>query len=293
MNEGTSVSASRGDEIGPIPPKRPAVIAFGAVNGRTPRTLTASLLAEAIARRGMRVLVVEGDLPNMGFGTSFGVAPGTPSYLRARQQAPTAWASPESLRSLVVPSAMTGADLLLASDGGAQSSAGLTLNDWALLMNAVRTLLEYDLVIVDMGTDTPRLPYLLMNVRAGDWLLLTLAPDDKERTRATAALKWLGFADRGDQPQPPLLAYLERHEDDRREIERLERNIRQEFPRALSVGTIPRAPRQLLADAQGGPASPLTLAPTSPLSTALQALAARLSEVTGIGSAGPAGPAPQ
>ena len=60
----------------------------------------------------------------------------------------------------------------------------------------------------------------------------------------------------------------------------------------LRVGTIPRAPRQVLADAQGGYASPLTLAPTSALATALHALAGRLCELTGIGSAAPpAGPA--
>ena len=275
----------------PIAPKQPTVIAFGTVKGRTPRTLTASLLADAVRRRGVRVLVIEGSLSSTGLGTAFGVPPGAPSYLQARAQAPAAWASPEVLRSLVVQSAATGADLLLAREAGTQSSADLTLNDWALLMSGVRALTEYDLVLVDMGLDTPHLPYLLMNVRAGDWLLLTVAPDDKERARATAALKWLGFAD-GDQPQPPLLASLERHEDDTREIERLERNLQQAFPRVLRLGMIPRAPRQVLADAQGGYASPLTLAPTSALATALHALAGRLCELTRIGSAAPpAGPA--
>ena len=120
-----------------------------------------------------------------------------------------------------------------------------------------------------------------MNTHAGDWLLLALAPDDKERVRATTALTWLGFACGGDQSRPPLLAYLERHEDDLREIERLQRNIRQEFPRALHLGTIPRAPRQLSADTQGKYASPFTLAPKSPLATALHALAARLCELVG------------
>ena len=121
------------DALSPLAPTQPTVIAFGTVNGCTPRTLSASLLADAVRRCGVRVLVSEGGLSSTGLGTAFGVPPGVPSYLQARAQAPATWASPEVLRSLLVPSAATGADPLLARAAGTQRSADLMLNDWARL----------------------------------------------------------------------------------------------------------------------------------------------------------------
>ena len=254
----------------------PAVIAFSAIKGRTPRTLTATLLAEACARRA-RTLLIEGD-PSAGLGAALDVPPGAPSYLQAGALAPAARAR-DTLRSLVVLQARPGVDVLLARTPAASNSADVTLNEWAALMQSARGLAEYDLVIVEMGSEVQRQPYLLMNVHAGDRLLLALAPDEKEVNRAIAALTWLGFA-AGDQPSP-LIAYLERHEDDHRDVERQQRIIRLRFPRALDAGTIPRAPRRV-DDGRGHDASLRSLVPTSALATALHALAARLCDVIGI-----------
>ena len=91
------------------------VIAVAGAKGGIGKTVVVSSLAEGFKRRGLRVLVVDGDLSNSGIVPTFRIPSGFPTYLHIQEDGPNAW-TPENVRRYIYKHAASGIDFLLGSE---------------------------------------------------------------------------------------------------------------------------------------------------------------------------------
>lgn len=258
-----------------------ALLAVAGAKGGIGKTLVVALLAEALHRRGLRVLVVDGDLSNSGVVPTFRIPSGFPSYLMARADGPGAW-TPENIRRYIYRHQRSGLSFLLGSEETADAQ-DLVLPEWQALMQAVRALDEFDVVLVDTGPEIKKRPYGLLVAHDGGKVILPVPPGRKERTGAGNALR-VFQTDGVDLTDRCLLLFMDPENGASVSTDAIMPRFAQHFPKAQILGRLPRAPKQVsLADEEvDAYISPLDVAPYSKFTRAVYQLAEDTCQALGV-----------
>jgi MinD-like ATPase involved in chromosome partitioning or flagellar assembly len=255
-------------------------IAVAGAKGGIGKTLLVALLAEGLKQRGLRVLVVDGDLSNSGLVPTFRIPSGFPSYLYLKADGLAAF-TPENMRRHIYHHS-SGIDFLLGSEETA-SPVDMTLNEWQAMMMAIRRMDGYDVVLLDTGPELKKRPYAIDAARNGGFVVLPTPPGRKERAGVGNALR--AFEQHTpDLTDRCLLAYMEPEKGVTVSLNHVAPLFAQNWPSARAIGVLPRAPRQVsMADEEGDKyLSPLDVAPHSKFSRAVHELVNELCVQTGL-----------
>jgi MinD-like ATPase involved in chromosome partitioning or flagellar assembly len=259
------------------------LLAVAGAKGGIGKTLVVALWAEALHRRGLRVLVVDGDLSNSGLLPAFRVPRVFPSYLQARADGGSDWATPASLRRYVYHHERSGLNFLLGSEETGNSTADLTLRDWDALMRGIRALDEYDVVLLDTGPELKRRPYAVLAARMGGFVMFPVPPGRKERVGAGNGLATFANDDGVDLSDRCLLLFMEPEAASAVSVQQVMPRMTQLFPKAQVLGVLPRAKEVSEADEYPDAyLSPLDLAPYGRFSRAVHQLVEKTCQLTGI-----------
>ncbi len=250
-------------------------VAVAGAKGGIGKTLVVAMLAEGLRRRGLHVLVVDGDLSNSGLVPTFRIPSGFPSYLYLKSEGLGAF-TPTNVRRHIYVHQASGIHFLLGSEETA-NPLDLNLNEWQAMMQAVRSLDGYDVILLDTGPEIKKRPYAIDAARSGGYVILPTPPGRKERAGVGNALRVF------EQHTPDLtdrcfLLYMEPEKGVTVPIDRVAPLFRQTWPKAHELGILPRAPRQVsMADEEGDRyLSPLDVAPHSTFSRAVHHLVSTL-----------------
>lgn len=245
------------------------------------KTLLVALLAETLHRRGLRVLVVDGDLSNSGIIPTFRIPSGFPSYLMARADGPGAW-TPENIRRYIYRHPRSGLNFLLGAEETADAQ-DLVLPEWQAMMQAVRGLDEFDVVLLDTGPEIKKRPYGLLAAHDGGFVVLPVPPGRKERTGAGNALR-VFQTDGHDFTDKCLLVFMDPEKGAAVTTDAVMPRFAQLFPKARIVGRLPRAPKQVSAADEESDAyiSPLDVAPHSTFSRATHQITEAICHAVGL-----------
>ncbi|HEY0739335.1 MAG TPA: AAA family ATPase [Herpetosiphonaceae bacterium] len=282
--DATSIAAWLGAGLGARPlasAKGQVLIAVAGAKGGIGKTRVVADLAEGLLRRGLRVLVVDGDLSNSGLIPTFRIPSGFASYVQIRSDGAAAWTTDNVRRHIMVHES-SGIHFLLGSEQTADPQ-DLQLPEWLALMQAVRGLHEYDVVLLDTGPEIKKRPYALIAARDGGIVILPAPPGRKERTGVANALQVF-------QRHTPDLSdrcYLLMMEPERSVIvgvDDVAPRFGELFPKTRILGTMPRAAKQVsIADEdQDRYISPLDVMPHSPFSRAVHELVEVLCQELGL-----------
>lgn len=261
-----------------------AVIAIGGAKGGVGKTTAAALIGEVLVRRGLRVLLVDGDVSNSGIVSAFRIPSGFSSYLQAKTDGPGAWNDPKRLRSYIYRDHPSRLHFLLGSEEVSNTSADLTLPEWQGMMRAVRSMPEYDVVLVDTGPEIKRRPYALLAVRDGGQVVFPVGPGRKERYGADNALYWFQHDDGVDLTDRCLLLFMEPEYGVKVTVQQVKPDFMHKYPRATILGTLGRAPR-ILSEADEVPdryVSALDIAPHSKFVRTVYGVANQLCQAVGV-----------
>jgi MinD-like ATPase involved in chromosome partitioning or flagellar assembly len=274
-----------GDQLGTR--KRAAqlqtLIAVAGAKGGIGKTVVVTMMAEGFKRRGMRVLVVDGDVSNSGVVPTFRIPSGFPTYLHIQDDGPNAW-SPENVRRYIYKHPQSGIDFLLGSEQTVDPM-DLQRQQWAALMQAVRMIDGYDVVLVDTGPEIKKRPYALMAARDGGYVVLPCPPGRKEREGTGKALVVFEQAVSGrDLTDRCMLLFMEPEKGVTVTVNDVLPLFAQRFPKVRTVGTLPRAPHQLSAadEDKDRYVCPLDIQPHSRFSLAVHDMVESLCQQTGL-----------
>src|SRR5262245_8979768 len=256
-------------------------IAIAGAKGGIGKTLVVAMLAEGLKRRGLKVLVVDGDLSNSGIVPTFRIPSGFPSYLYLKQGGLGAFTA-ANVRRHIYKHAASGMDFLLGSEETA-NPIDLTLGEWQTMMQAVRALDGYDVVLIDTGPEIKKRPYAIDAARSGGYVVLPTPPGRKERAGVGNALR-VFEQHTPDLTDRCLLLYMEPEKGVTVAVDRVAPLFAQTWPRAKGIGVLPRAPRQVsMADEEGDRyLSPLDVAPHSTFTRAVHHMVQSLCDQTGL-----------
>jgi MinD-like ATPase involved in chromosome partitioning or flagellar assembly len=256
-------------------------VAVAGAKGGIGKTLVVAMLAEGLKRRGLHVLVVDGDLSNSGLAPTFRIPSGFPSYLYLKSEGLGAF-SPANVRRHIYQHQASGIHFLLGSEETA-NPLDLNLGEWQAMMQAVRALDGYDVILVDTGPEIKKRPYAIDTARSGGYVILPTPPGRKERAGVGNALRVF------EQHTPDLtdrcfLLYMEPEKGVTVTVDRVAPLFSQTWPKAQALGILPRAPRQVsMADEEGDRyLSPLDVAPHSKFSRAVHHMVDALCAQTGL-----------
>jgi hypothetical protein len=263
------------------------VVAVGAAKGGIGKTFATCVLAEGLRRRGLRVLVWDGDISNPGLVPAFRIPSSAPSYLHLIQRGPAAW-NPGGIQPFVFQPEQTRAnaagwgpiDFLIGSHAVARAENDVRLPDWQGFYQGVAAIDGYDLVIVDTPPDYLRRPYATHVLQSGGAVVLPTPPGARERMGVGHLLEHL----RDHAPERLehcALLFMEPERGVTATVSEVAALFGRRYPQVGSLGTLPRAPRLAsLADEYDGYVSMLDLGPHSQFAvaahTVCDALCARL-----------------
>jgi MinD-like ATPase involved in chromosome partitioning or flagellar assembly len=256
-------------------------IAIAGAKGGIGKTLVVAMLAEGLKRRGLSVLVVDGDLSNSGIVPTFRIPSGFPSYLYLKNDGLGAFTTTNVRRHIYTHPA-SGLQFLLGSEETA-NPLDLNLGEWQAMMQAVRALDGYDVVLIDTGPEIKKRPYAIDAARSGGYVVLPTPPGRKERAGVGNALRVFEHHT-PDLTDRCFLLYMEPEKGVTVSLDRVSPLFAQTWPRASTVGVLPRAPRQVsMADEEGDRyLSPLDVAPHSTFTRAVHHIVQRLCDQTGL-----------
>ncbi len=153
----------------------PVTIAVAGAKGGIGKSLVVALLAEGLRRRGLNILVVDGDISNSGLVPTFRIPSGFPSYLHITGDASVdgrangIW-NTQNVRKYIYHHQASAIDFLLGSEE-TTDARDLQRSGWQALMQAVRGLTEYDVVLLDTGPEIKKRPYAILAARDGGWVV--------------------------------------------------------------------------------------------------------------------------
>jgi cellulose biosynthesis protein BcsQ len=267
--------------------KAQVTIAVAGAKGGIGKSLVVALLAEGMRRRGLRVLVVDGDLSNSGLVPTFRIPSGFPSYLHipgdAAHSGTAAW-TPENLRRYIYHHEPSTIDFLLGSEE-TTDARDMQRPEWMALMQAVRGLGEYDVVLLDTGPEIKKRPYAILAARDGGWIVLPTPPGRKERTGAGNMLRALQAAVPGrDLTERCFLLFMDPERGAAATVKQVQPLFARHFPHTRPLGRLPRCPQQVsAADEQGDRyISPFDLAPHGRLACSAHQLVNQLCAEVGL-----------
>jgi cellulose biosynthesis protein BcsQ len=256
-------------------------IAIAGAKGGIGKTLVVAMMAEGLKRRGLKVLVVDGDLSNSGIVPTFRIPSGFPSYLYLKQDGLGAF-TPANVRRHIFKHEASGIHFLLGSEETA-NPMDFTLGEWQAMMQAVRAIDGYDVVLIDTGPEIKKRPYAIDTARTGGFVVLPTPPGRKERAGVGNALRVF------EQHTPDLtnrcfLLYMEPEKGITVAVNRVAPLFAQTWPQSRTIGILPRAPRQVsMADEEGDRyLSPLDVAPHSKFTRAVHHVVQSLCDQTGL-----------
>jgi MinD-like ATPase involved in chromosome partitioning or flagellar assembly len=178
--------------------------------------------------------------------------------------------------------AASGIHFLLGSEETA-NPMDLTLGEWQAMMQAVRALDGYDVVLIDTGPEIKKRPYAIDAARSGGYVVLPTPPGRKERAGVGNALR-VFEQHTPDLTDRCLLLYMEPEKGVTVAIDKVAPLFAQTWPRAKAIGMLPRAPRQVsMADEEGDRyLSPLDVAPHSTFTRAVYHVVQALCDQTSL-----------
>ncbi len=245
------------------------VIAVGAAKGGIGKTFVTSLLAEALRRRGLNVLVWDSDISNPGLVPAFRIPSSAPSYLHLIQRGPANW-NPTGIRPFIFQAEHTRGtagwgviDFLIGSHAVARAENDVRLPDWQGLYHGVTQLDGYDVVIVDTPPDYLRRPYATHALLSGGVVVLPCPPGARERMGVGHMLDHFREVapDRLDRCG---LFFMEPERGVVTKVSSILPLFAGRYPEVRALGTLPRAPRiASLSDEHDGYISMLDLGPNT------------------------------
>ncbi len=267
---------------------RQVTIAVAGAKGGIGKSLVVASLAEGMRRRGLRVLVVDGDLSNSGLVPEFRIPAGFGSFLTLRQEGRGhSQFTPANVARLIWRHAPSGIDFLLGADEAALA-ADFTLPDWRALMQAVGSLGEvlehdYDVVLIDTGPDMKKRPYALEAARNGGWVVLPAPPGRKERAGVGIALQQFA-AHQPDLTDRCMLILMEPERGVTIGLRQVAPLFAEHWPKARVIGTLPRDPHLVsLANEEADRyVSPLDAGRFRPFSLAVHTIVEEMCRITGL-----------
>ena len=151
------------------------------------------------------------------------------------------------------------------------------------MMQAVRAIEGYDVVLIDTGPEIKKRPYAIDTARSGGYVILPTPPG---RKGAPAWATRCGCSSSTPRPDRPLLPAVHGAGEGRDGVHRSGRAaVRADLAEsAKALGILPRAPRQVsMADEEGDRyLSPLDVAPHSKFSRAVHHMVQALCDQTGL-----------
>lgn len=273
------------------------LIAIGGAKGGIGKSLVTTGLADTLAMRGLKVLVVDTDVANASVGTAYKTPPMVPPYLRIIDD-PTNQTgfSPRALAECVytVREPWGELDLLLATDRNVPSAIDIQLHGshgWEGLLQSLRRIHEagrlYDVILFDTGPDVKRRPYPFLIARAGGWVVIPALPGPNEQVGTMTMLELMRQTPLPDQNQDTssraMVVCIEPERGSYLTLDRLIPTIQTHWPHVPILGTIPRAPSLVTyVAAQPSYQSAVASYPAHPFSRAFHAIAEQIAAITGI-----------
>jgi len=283
LREGAALAEWIGNQLGvrKLAAAGQIAVAIAGAKGGIGKTLVVAMLAEGLKRRGLNVLVVDGDLSNSGIVPTFRLPSGFPSYLYLKHDGLGAF-TPANLRRHIYTHAPSGIHFLLGSEETA-NPLDLNLGEWQAMMQAVRALDGYDVVLIDTGPEIKKRPYAIDAARSGGYVVLPTPSGRKERTGVGNALR-VFEQHTPDLTDRCLLLYMEPEKGVTVAIDRVAPLFARTWPRVRAIGVLPRAPWQVsMADEEGDRyLSPLDVAPHSKFTRAVHHIVQGLCDQTGL-----------
>jgi hypothetical protein len=227
------------------------------------------------------VLIVDGDLSNSGIVPTFRIPSGFPSYLYLKNDGLGAF-TPANVQRHIYRHDASGIHFLLGSEETA-NPLDLNLGEWQAMMQAVRALDGYDVVLLDTGPEIKKRPYAIDAARTGGYVVLPTPPGRKERAGVGNALR-VFEQHTPDLTDRCLLLYMEPERGVTVSVDRVAPLFAQTWPRARTLGMLPRAPKQVsMADEEGDRyLSPLDIAPHSRFTRAVHRIVEDLCAQTSL-----------
>lgn len=254
-----------------------AMLAIAGSKGGIGKSLTTSLLAVGLARRGARVLVIDGDISNSGIASTFRISSSAPSYLSIKQYGAGAW-TPERVRTCVWKHPETGIDFLLASDD--VDSEDLWLHEWQSMMQAVRDMGGYDILLTDTSPDIRKRPYALDVAMHAGYLLFPTPIGYDDRMGVGKTLESFRKRD-ADALARCMLLFIHPEAPSAITVGEVRPKFEQMFPKAHVVGELHRAAWQISTAREKYEqfVSPIDIAPHSVFTQDVHNMVERVCEV--------------
>ncbi len=252
------------------------LVAVGAAKGGIGKTFATCVLAEGARRRGLRVLVWDGDISNPGLVPAFRIPSSAPSYLHLIQRGPAHW-NPAALQPFIFQPDHTRAtgdgwgpiDFLIGSHAVARAENDVRLPDWQGFYQGVAALDNYDIVIVDTPPDYLRRPYATHVLQSGGAVVLPAPPGARERMGVGHLLDHLR-EHAPDRLEHCALLFMEPERGVTASVSEVAALFARRYPQVGSLGTLPRSPRLAsLADEHDSYISMLDIGPHSAFTTAV------------------------
>lgn len=265
------------------------VIAVGAAKGGIGKTFATCVLAEALRRRGLSVLVWDSDISNPGLVPAFRIPSSAPSYLHLIQRGPAHW-NPTAIQPFIyAPDHTRGSaagwgpiDFLIGSHAVARAENDVRLPDWQGFYQGAVALEGYDVLIIDTPPDYLRRPYATHVLQAGGTVILPAPPGARERMGVGHMLDH--FRDHApDRLEHCALLFMEPERGVTVSVADVAGLLARRYPQVAALGALPRAPRLAsLADEHDGYVAMLDLGPHSAFAQAAHRVADALCARAGL-----------